>query len=214
MDKASSISTASTDTHDLTFTIALYKAFEVFKTLSANSQVAGQESGNESQVTDAIEEIILASDFSVRDVRTLNGTGSENGLSEDVFTTWNELDVFADFTGRISFETLERIITLWNIQKAEDDFGAAINLLMSDNRVQGSENPFIDLKDVPTKLMLAQMHVFREAVISLRDFTGIITSLAMQKPATYVTEAFYHTKSLVYIVDAFTVSHGWPMDIY
>ncbi|KAK2013959.1 hypothetical protein LZ32DRAFT_657563 [Colletotrichum eremochloae] len=132
---------------DRTFTIALYKAFEVFKTLSANSQVAGQELGNESQVTDAIEEIILASDFSVRDVRTLNGTGSENGLSEDVFTTWNELDVFADFTGRISFETLERIITLWNIQKAEDDFGAAINLLMSDNRVQGSENPFIDLRE-------------------------------------------------------------------
>ncbi|KAK2000775.1 hypothetical protein LX36DRAFT_738594 [Colletotrichum falcatum] len=65
------------------FTIALYKAFEVFETLCTN----GPESGSGPHVPDTIEEIILTSDYLFQDVRTLNDTGSENRSGDDGFTT-------------------------------------------------------------------------------------------------------------------------------
>ncbi|KAK1975498.1 hypothetical protein LZ30DRAFT_605505 [Colletotrichum cereale] len=233
---------------DRTFTIALYKAFEAFKSLCTNSQGKNQESENGFRVPDAIEETILASDFSVRDVRTLDDTGSENGTNDDVVTTqkrvrkrsntgnkgkkkkkaktaaqvfpgdvtlakvplndyrllrtddeqmteyamavcayfrecsslraylqsiWREVaydglnivvagtlvqlaigmikkteaEIFADFSDRVSFETLERTITLGNVQKAEDGFGAAMHLLIPDDQGQGSDNTSVDLRE-------------------------------------------------------------------
>ncbi|EFQ28783.1 uncharacterized protein GLRG_03927 [Colletotrichum graminicola M1.001] len=233
---------------DRVFTIALYKAFEAFEALCTNSRCAGQQSGNGSQVAGAIEEIILDSNFSVRDIRRLHDTGSESGSSDDVFKTqkrvkkrsnvgnkgkkkkkakttaqvfpgevtlakvplndyrflrtddeqmteyamavcsyfrecyslraylqgiWREVaydglnivvagtlvqlaigmvkkaesGVLADFPGQLSFEKLERAITLGNVEKAQDEFGAAMHLLISDDQSQGSDNASPDLRE-------------------------------------------------------------------
>ncbi|KAK1597976.1 LOW QUALITY PROTEIN: uncharacterized protein LY79DRAFT_587118 [Colletotrichum navitas] len=363
---------------DRIFTIALYKAFEAFEALCTNSRCAGQESGNGLQVPGAIEEIILGSDFSVRDVRRLNDTGSENGSSDDdVFKTqkrvkkrsnmgnkgkkkkkaktaaqvfpgdvtlakvplndyhfvrtddeqmteyamavcsyfrecyslraylqgiWREVaydglnivvagtlvqlaigmvkktesDVFADFPSRLSFEKLERAMTLGNVQKAEDEFGATMHLLISDDRSQGSDNAFIDFREYimsytyqdlvdfvvdyqqkrngratreerskwrraytikwlydfvniyscPTAKYADEehqdledidwspqsKHVLQQAVTGLQDFAAIITSLAMRKPGTCVSERILPHQVFV-IQYAFIVSRGWSIDM-
>ncbi|KAK2038951.1 hypothetical protein LZ31DRAFT_569729 [Colletotrichum somersetense] len=336
-----------------------------------------QESGNESQVSDAIEERILASDFSVRDIRTPNDTESENESSDDVFITqkrvikkrrktgnkgkkkkkkaktaargfpgdltlakvplndycflrtddeqmteyamavcsyfrecynlraylqgiWREVAydglnivvagalvqlaigmvkktesvVFADFPGRISFETLERTITLGNVQKAEDEFGAAMHLLISEDQSHGSDNASIDLREYimsytcrdlvdfvvdyqqkrngkriewrrayTIKWLYDLVNVYTcptskdadgehqdlenidwspgsnyvriKAIMGFQDFTAITTSLAMQKPSTYVPERILPHQVFVVqcIIDAFTVSRGWSVDM-
>ncbi|GKT89786.1 hypothetical protein CT0861_03589 [Colletotrichum tofieldiae] len=234
---------------DRKFTIALYKAFEAFELLCAKHQNTGQEAQYGSPVSDAIEEIILANNFSVRDVRTLDDNGSDDDDSvEDISAVqkrvrkrysagkkgkkkkkaktaaqaflgdatlekvplqdyrflrtddeleteyamavcsyfgecaslraylqgiWREVaydglnivvagamvqlaigmvkqtesDVFADFPGRPSYETLEKAITLGNAQKAENGFSVAMPFMVSDEQSQGGENVFIDLRE-------------------------------------------------------------------
>ncbi|KZL75079.1 uncharacterized conserved protein ucp028035 protein [Colletotrichum incanum] len=69
---------------DRTLTIALYKTFEAFGALCAKPRNTGQEATYGSQVPDAIEEIVLANKFSVRDVRTLDDNGSDDDSNEGV----------------------------------------------------------------------------------------------------------------------------------
>ncbi|CCF36334.1 hypothetical protein CH063_07928 [Colletotrichum higginsianum] len=58
-----------------------------------------------------------------------------------------ESDVFADFPGQVSYETLERIITRGNTQKAEKEFSAARHALVPDDQSQESDEAFVDLKE-------------------------------------------------------------------
>ncbi|KAK2065377.1 hypothetical protein LY76DRAFT_611550 [Colletotrichum caudatum] len=290
---------------DRIFTIVLYKAFEVFEALCADRQGASQESGNESQVPDAIEEMILASDFSFRDIRTSNDTESENESSDDVFTTqkcvkkrsktgkkgkkknkknnaktavrgapgdvtlakvplndyrflrtdgeqmteyamaicsyfrecynlraylqgiWREVAydglnivvagalvqlaigmikktesvVFADFPGRISFETLEKTITLGNVQKAEDEFGAVMHLLISDDQSHGSDNASIDLREY------IMSYTYRDLVDFVVDY--------QQKPTRekrIIWRRAYTIKWLYDLVNAYTYPTGKGAD--
>ncbi|GJC99709.1 hypothetical protein ColKHC_08535 [Colletotrichum higginsianum] len=236
------------DSHaaDRNFTIALYKAFEAFKALCVEDvQNANQEWPCGAQICDALEEIVFANDFSIRDIRKLDHEGSDYDSSnvvsasqrrgqkrrsmrnknkrkkkakiteqgtaalgklplkeyrflrtDEELTTeytmavrsyfldcaslrdylqgiWHEVaydglnsvvagalvqlafgvvkqtesDVFADFPGQVSYETLERIITRGNTQKAEKEFSAARHALVPDDQSQGSDEAFVDLKE-------------------------------------------------------------------
>ncbi|TKW50436.1 hypothetical protein CTA1_119 [Colletotrichum tanaceti] len=248
---------------DRTFTIALYKAFGAFEALCVEDvRNANQEWPCGAQTCDALEEIVSANDFSVRDIRMLDDEGSDynssNAISasqshgrkrrnmgnrkkrkkkakiaeqgaaalgkvpleeyrflrtDEELTTeytmavcsyflecaclraylqgiWHEVaydglnsvvagalvqlafgvakqtesEVFADFPGKVSYETLERLITRGNSQKAEKEFSAAMHALVPDDQSQGSAEAFIDLKDY----MLAD--AYRNLVDFIADY--------------------------------------------
>ncbi|GKT40049.1 uncharacterized protein ColSpa_00230 [Colletotrichum spaethianum] len=74
-------------TADRTFMIVLYKAFETFEVLSAKSQDTSQEAQYGFQAADAIEEIVLANNFLVRDGEALDDEGSDEEFNEGFSVT-------------------------------------------------------------------------------------------------------------------------------